>query len=110
MCFIERLHLYHFAGVITVGIGDSMAAIVGSRYGRIHWFNSPKTAEGTLAFFTSHYISSCIFCALYACYCELHVINLLRLFAASFVCACLEAHLPVMDNIILPIVAYLLLF
>ncbi|KAM3724688.1 Dolichol kinase [Dirofilaria immitis] len=42
----ESRHLYHFAGIATVGIGDSLSAIIGSLYGRLHWPRSRKTIEG----------------------------------------------------------------
>ena len=31
-------------------LGDAAAALVGRRYGRIHWGRSPRTVEGSLAF------------------------------------------------------------
>uniref|UniRef100_A0A915LL92 dolichol kinase n=1 Tax=Meloidogyne javanica TaxID=6303 RepID=A0A915LL92_MELJA len=44
----------HFSGVLSVGVGDSFAAIVGSRFGRIPWpfglgNKSRKTIEGSIA-------------------------------------------------------------
>ncbi|XP_043222281.1 dolichol kinase-like [Amphibalanus amphitrite] len=45
----RRQDLSLFAGVITVGIGDTVAAVVGSRYGRTRWPQSSKTIEGSLA-------------------------------------------------------------
>ncbi|VDO51517.1 unnamed protein product [Brugia timori] len=41
-------HLYHFAGVATIGVGDSLAAIIGSKYGRLYWPKSQKTMEGKM--------------------------------------------------------------
>ncbi|XP_037082675.1 dolichol kinase-like [Pollicipes pollicipes] len=38
-----------FAGVITIGVGDTVAAVVGSSLGRWRWPRSVKTVEGSLA-------------------------------------------------------------
>ncbi|KAI9136656.1 hypothetical protein BKA69DRAFT_1033397, partial [Paraphysoderma sedebokerense] len=38
------------AGAVTLGIGDTMASIIGQRYGRIRYPNSKKTVEGTIGF------------------------------------------------------------
>ncbi len=37
--------------MIMFMVGDAAAALVGRRYGKMHWFKSPKTVEGTLSFF-----------------------------------------------------------
>jgi dolichol kinase len=37
------------SGVLTVGIGDSAASFVGSKWGVHKWFNAEKTVEGTIA-------------------------------------------------------------
>ena len=38
-----------FAGIISVGVGDAMAAIVGSSLGRFRWPGTKRTIEGSLA-------------------------------------------------------------
>ncbi|KAI8575015.1 hypothetical protein K450DRAFT_263757 [Umbelopsis ramanniana AG] len=45
--------LASLSGILTLGFGDAMASIVGKRFGRIRWFRSHKTIEGTLAFVLS---------------------------------------------------------
>lgn len=47
-----------FIGVLTLGVGDALASIVGRRYGRIRWPASGKTLEGSLAFVTSIFASA----------------------------------------------------
>lgn len=37
-------------GVISLGVGDSLASIVGGKWGRIKWPGTNKTVEGTLVF------------------------------------------------------------
>lgn len=52
--------LLPYLGLVTVGIGDAMAAIIGSKYGRHRWVASSvenkRTVEGTLAGCVSMYI------------------------------------------------------
>ena len=45
--------LIPFSGLLTVGIGDSAAAVVGSSIGRRKWLNSNKTIEGSVAAYFS---------------------------------------------------------
>ncbi|EFO15822.1 hypothetical protein LOAG_12687 [Loa loa] len=105
----EYRHLYHFAGVATVGVGDSLSAVVGSRYGRLHWPKSRKTVEGSVAFAVSQFIFSILVC-MYYLKCDIGLYRLLWILLCSLICALFEAGLPVMDNIILPVIAYLILF
>lgn len=37
-------------GVVVLGVGDSLASIVGSNFGSINWGRSQKTVEGTMTF------------------------------------------------------------
>ncbi|GBB91361.1 hypothetical protein RclHR1_01860015 [Rhizophagus clarus] len=43
--------LANLSGIFTLGLGDSMASIIGKRYGRNRWPKSCKTIEGSIAFF-----------------------------------------------------------
>ena len=45
-------------GWITVGVGDSFAAMVGSRFGRCKWPNSSRSVEGTFAMYISTFFTS----------------------------------------------------
>jgi len=38
-----------YSGILALGIGDTMASVVGKTLGRHRWPGSPKTVEGTLA-------------------------------------------------------------
>lgn len=44
MCMIPLM-----SGVLTIGIGDTSASIVGSKWGKNQWVGSHKTIEGTIA-------------------------------------------------------------
>ena len=49
-----------FCGMITIGIGDTMASVVGLRYGRRRWPNTKKTLEGTAAGIASSVLVSAV--------------------------------------------------
>ena len=37
------------AGILSVGVGDAIAAVVGTFYGKTKWFDTKKSVEGTAA-------------------------------------------------------------
>jgi dolichol kinase len=47
-------------GWLSVGIGDSAGAIIGTLYGKNKWKESNRTVEGTIAMFFSMCIMSCL--------------------------------------------------
>ncbi|CAG8487057.1 15377_t:CDS:2 [Racocetra fulgida] len=46
------------SGILTLGLGDAMASIIGKRYGRRRWPGTSKTVEGTIAFIISHLLGA----------------------------------------------------
>lgn len=84
-----------FSGVISVGIGDSAASIIGSKFGKMHWPGSPKTLEGTLAFILSQVIVASILDAL-----SLGVV------IAVVIVGLVEARTDQVDNLVLPILMF----
>lgn len=48
-------------GLVVLGVGDSLASIVGSKWGEIHWSNSSKTLEGTVTFILSTFTICSLF-------------------------------------------------
>ena len=84
------------SGVISIGIGDSAASIVGSKYGRIKFPGSAKTLEGTLA----SILAQTVF--IHFCY-NLSLGLILSICLVSF----MEALTNQVDNIVLPLVMYL---
>lgn len=86
-------------GVLVLGVGDSIASIVGRQYGRVHWPLSQKTVEGTLGFIVSMVASMFV----------LRTLRLVEMFSASAFAA-LVTLLAVMegvseqnDNLVLPL-------
>ncbi|EGT36204.1 hypothetical protein CAEBREN_14053 [Caenorhabditis brenneri] len=93
-----------FAGVAAVGVGDSMAAIVGSKWGKTKWTGNQKSLEGTMAMIFS--MLSFLLIANTFIHDSSSVISII---AASLIASLLEAFVTSMDNIVLPFVTYLIL-
>lgn len=93
--------LIRYFGLITVGIGDSFAAIFGSKFGRKKWPDRQKTIVGTFAAFSSMVLSTIfVYCFLYrriGCR-EIIVIAITFLFTALS-----EVAIEANDNLFLPI-------
>lgn len=85
-------------GLISIGIGDAAAALVGIYFGRHKWFTTKKTVEGTLACFLSQYISAILICDYLAI--EMHHIDALIIFIIS---SMLETFTNQVDNLVLPL-------
>ncbi|KJH48142.1 phosphatidate cytidylyltransferase [Dictyocaulus viviparus] len=98
-------HLYHLAGVAAVGVGDSVAAIVGSKWGRTRWPGKKKTVEGS----TAMALAVLMFLLLARPFCSSPRPSCTRIAVVSFVLSAVEALTTNIDNIILPTIGYLLL-
>ncbi|RUS22082.1 hypothetical protein BC937DRAFT_90496 [Endogone sp. FLAS-F59071] len=48
------------SGILALGLGDSMASIVGKRFGRHRWPGTSKTVEGTVAYVLSVLLGSAV--------------------------------------------------
>jgi len=97
--------LYGVSGIIVLGIGDAMAAVIGSTFGRVKWPNSSKTFEGSLAA-----IVSCLL--LYTVmfpsilYDNVLLFKLAQVITATFVVEALQKQI---DNLYLPLFCCLLM-
>ena len=97
-------------GVLSLGIGDAMGAIVGVLYGRRKWsVQNARTLEGSMAMWTSLWVSCwfLVVCVVGARFAEVWWSCLITV---TFV-TLLEAHTCQIDNLVLPLagVASLLL-
>ena len=95
----KESRIYAVSGIIILGIGDAMAAIVGRKLGKIKWPNSSKTVEGTLAGILSSLLLYMIMIE------ELRfdwqmTLKLTQVIAATFI---LEAITKQIDNLYLPL-------
>lgn len=92
-------------GVISLGVGDSLASIVGHRWGRIRWPGTNKTLEGTLAF-----ILATTGCSLYfkQRYGEFEGVTVSNVILTCVLSGILEGNSVLNDNILIP--AFMLIF
>ncbi|KAI3840680.1 hypothetical protein MKW92_012668 [Papaver armeniacum] len=107
--FNDRL-LAPFAGILSLGIGDTMASMVGYKYGVLRWSKTgKKTIEGTAAGITSVLAACSVLLPLLAStgfIISQHWISLLIAVTAS---GLLEAYTVQLDNAFIPLVFYSLL-
>ncbi|CAI4035491.1 hypothetical protein SMKI_13G1400 [Saccharomyces mikatae IFO 1815] len=88
-------------GLIGLGIGDSLASIIGKRYGRIRWRGTQKTIEGTLAFI----LTSFMVCLILLHFDKAVIFNHmtpLRLLLLCILSGVLEGNSVLNDNILIP--------
>ncbi|XP_053983973.1 dolichol kinase [Hylaeus volcanicus] len=94
------------SGVLTVGVGDTVASFVGSKWGSHKWTNSNKTIEGTIGCIFSQVGLICILTSM-------GYVNsgwlFLRSILFSVVVSLIEAHTNQVDNLALPLLMYVCL-
>ncbi|TPX64857.1 hypothetical protein SpCBS45565_g05600 [Spizellomyces sp. 'palustris'] len=107
-CALPGHNLAAVSGILTLGIGDTMASIHGKRFGRIRWPGTSKSVEGTMAFA----ITVTVACFLLASVDGVTVEGakqwlsvLLCILLSSF----LEAFSDQNDNLIIPLYSFALL-
>ncbi|XP_050293583.1 dolichol kinase [Anthonomus grandis grandis] len=96
------------SGLASIGIGDTAASYVGSKFGRFKWKGSSRTFEGTLACFVGQL----------AFFYFLHYIGfipnatseyVIKIVASSVVSSLVEAKTTQIDNLVLPLIMYIIL-
>ncbi|XP_021766447.1 dolichol kinase EVAN-like [Chenopodium quinoa] len=97
-----------FAGILSLGIGDTMASMVGYKYGVLRWSKSgKKTIEGTAAGITSVMAACSFLLPLLAS--AGYIQNWSSLLLAVIASGLLEAYTAQLDNAFIPLVFYSLL-
>lgn len=96
------------AGILALGVGDSMASYVGTRLGRTHWPGTAKTVEGTAAAVSAIVVGAGALCVAAAAIApapagRLGGDVLLRILAATVSTCVLEAVTDQIDNLFLPL-------
>jgi dolichol kinase len=96
------------AGVLSIGIGDTFASIVGSKFGRHKWrVSSQKSVEGTLASIVMQ--SAFIYLLIVLQLLDLNTRLMALCGVAVITNALVEAFTSQVDNLVLPIVTYIIL-
>ncbi|GAB1868650.1 dolichol kinase [Camponotus japonicus] len=94
------------SGVLTVGIGDTTASFVGSRWGLHKWLGTEKSVEGTVACIFSQI---CIIFGLTCCGFMDSYWLLPRCILAVISISLIEGRTNQMDNLALPLLMYICL-
>ncbi|GAA5891239.1 hypothetical protein JCM6882_004632 [Rhodosporidiobolus microsporus] len=97
--WLEGSGINRFTGVLVLGIGDSLASIVGKLFGRTRWPGTSKTVEGTLAFIVSVVFSAWFFRLIGI----VESFSLPRYVLATTLAGLLEASSAQNDNLVIPI-------
>nr|XP_006817759.1 PREDICTED: dolichol kinase-like [Saccoglossus kowalevskii] len=96
--------LLMYSGVLSLGIGDTAAALFGSMYGHYKWPGSKKTKEGTAAAI----VLQILFCCLLSL-CGVKIPSWASVIFAVVCTSLLESFTSQIDNIILPLFMYCVL-
>ncbi|CAL5024052.1 unnamed protein product [Urochloa decumbens] len=94
-----------FAGILSLGIGDTMASMIGYKYGVLRWSKTGSTAAGI----TSVLAACSILVSLLASSGYILSQNWLSLLIAVTLSGLLEAYTAQLDNAFIPLVFYSLL-
>ncbi|XP_045324519.1 dolichol kinase [Leopardus geoffroyi] len=99
--------LVPYAGVLAVGVGDTVASIFGSTMGEIHWPGTKKTFEGTVTSIFAQIISVALI-LIFDSGVDLNYSYAWILGSISIV-SLLEAYTTQIDNLLLPLYLLILL-
>ena len=93
-----------YAGIISIGVGDAAASLVGQRIGKHRWPNSKKTIEGTLGAITFQLIMILILQTLRVPGSSISGVTMISVILVS----CLEAFSGHIDNLVVSVFAFML--
>jgi len=106
--------LRHFAGLIAVGVGDAAAAVGGTYLGRTPWRVIPdgrKTVQGTFCgFFAQIAAVGCVLSLTGSLVSFLTFGKIVWIMWSCFLISMLETFSAQIDNLVLPLFAFLLFF
>ncbi|KAG9441921.1 hypothetical protein H6P81_017775 [Aristolochia fimbriata] len=99
-----------FAGILSLGIGDTMASVVGHKYGVLRWSKTgKKTLEGTAAGIMSVFMACSVLIPFLASKGFILSQHWFSLLVAVGISGLLEANTVQLDNAFIPLVFYSLL-
>lgn len=92
------LAMLPFLGLLTLGVGDSISAIIGVNFGRLHWSGgSSRTIEGSICMFLS------MMCIVMVVYHRFSVFDFFEVGVPLLVITLIEASTSQIDNLYLPL-------
>ena len=100
-------HLAIYSGVLSVGIGDAVASVVGSMHGRTKWPGTFKTVEGTLASVAAQLAFVGLWAA--ATHFEFNAVSVSVIVGSITISSVMEALTQQVDNLVLPLTLYIML-
>jgi len=89
-------------GLVCLGLGDSLASLLGKAFGVFYWPGGSKTMEGSFVFCVSTIAGLCF----YQKY-EEKDFNISAILATSIVTALFEGNMSINDNILVPVLGWL---
>lgn len=95
------------SGVLSIGIGDTFASVIGSKLGRHKWPKSSKSVEGTIASILAQ--AAFIYALSMPGYLPLNMKLVAVCGVAIIFNSLIEALTDQVDNLVLPIVTYIIL-
>ncbi|XP_005992164.1 dolichol kinase [Latimeria chalumnae] len=96
-----------YAGVLAVGVGDTVASVFGSNLGEIHWPGTKKTFEGTVSAIFAQIIAVAL---ILICDSSISLnASYIWILGSIVLVSLLEAYTSQIDNLILPLYLHILL-
>jgi len=102
--WLDPSHCSAYAGILSIGVGDASASVVGIRYGRTRWPGTRKTIEGSLASLILQ-ILFCQFLQTVGTQALTHI-SILGLIPALAMGVVLEAVTDQIDNLVVPLAVF----
>lgn len=102
----DKVSITRYIGIITLGVGDSLALIIGQKFGTIKWRGGHKSLQGSIAFVISSFASFYILDVFLAKYSATYIAveNWENLLVATLLAAVLEGSCTLNDNYVVPII------
>lgn len=98
-----------FAGILSLGIGDTMASVAGYKFGSFRLrINSKKTLEGTIAGIVSMFLACLVIHSIFM-HLDFDITEWTSVIVAVLCTGFMEAYTTQLDNIFLPLIFYALL-
>ena len=94
-----------FSAILSLGVGDTIASIVGSRFGSSKWPGTDKTMEGTCAAVVFQLVTMGILTSSVT----VHYTSWIGILIAVVLTSIVEAFTTQIDNIVLPVFMHTLL-